>query len=123
MVAAIPFFAEPCGLEEACGTVLHAHQLIVYTVNKGTQSREDNRVHFFGALLNRGDNSKPIKLLLLAISGRVGGSTAPQPRLLGGNSSVGTLRITQGTHMPIRPGGVAVLAKQKMGSPPAVQWR
>ena len=40
MVAAITFFAEPCWLEETCGTVLCAHQLIVHTLNKGAQSRE-----------------------------------------------------------------------------------
>ena len=70
------------------------------------------------ASLNLSDSSQPTKLLHLAIRGSVRGSIAQQPRLLAENCSVGTLRITQGTHIQIWPGEAAVLAKQKNGAPP-----
>ena len=47
--------------------------------------------------------SKPIKLLHLAFRGSARGSKAPQPNLLAENRSAGTLRIAQGTPLPIWP--------------------
>ena len=46
------------------------------------------------------------------------GSIAPQLRLLAENRSVDTLRLTQGTPVPIWPGEAAVLATPKNGVAP-----